>query len=247
MRVLKVIVVIAAICSAAVVISSGLRTKPNHHHPVAAELERLRADAERLEEVVRGRIESINAVQSTLRQTIDTFGERVAGVQSQIEQTQAEFAQRSQTVRRYLTLLEKNRGAVLPDGHYIAPDVVRRQYDFEQGQVDALRLELMLLQQQRDKVERVSYRCQRRYEAGISTLIELRAAQSQLQEQLAHMELMLRAFPDEGWGESTMASDVRRLQADIAAIQDHFDVYLHESSEIFVLDLARQDTQQPSN
>jgi len=237
-RVLKVIVVLAVIGALAAIAYKRGQPSRDVRHPVEAELRRLHADAARLHGDVCTGIESLDDAQIKFGNSVDRVDERVASAQRRVEEAQSALAQRQQALKTYSTLVAKDQGAMLPDGRYVSPDVVRRQYEFERDEVQSLRQKLAIFEQHRDNAERVRQGFQERYDQTHSTLAKLRAARNQLQEQLAHLDLMLQSFAGEGVAESMFEDDVRRLQSDITSIQDQMDVYLRELPEILALQRA---------
>jgi chromosome segregation ATPase len=138
---------------------------------------------------------------------------------------------RERLLSEYAQLVEKDEGAVLPNGKYISVEAVCRQYAFEREQHSVLRQQHELLVSHREHTGRTRQTTQERLAKAASTLGELRQAYEQLQQQTTHIELLMQTFSAAGLPESTLAGDVKRLQREVAAIQDQLDVQFLELPE----------------
>lgn len=235
-RFFKLIVVLAAVGVMAAVAYNRGRPHREVRHPLVVEIGRLHADAARLYADVCAGIDSLDSATGTLRESLNAVDERVADIQRRAEQAQVKLTQTQQTLDKYAPLAARNEGVILPDRQYVSPHVVREQYDFERDHRDVLREKLALLIEHRANAERLQLATQERYQKTNTTLAKLCQARDQLQEQLAHLELLMQTFSEDGLVEATFQSDVRRLQDEITSMQDQLDVYLRELPDTIALE-----------
>ena len=225
----KVILILATIAVA--VIAGTIRLSQRRVvHSLAEEFRRLSSDAEHLLSDVRARIQSLRAMKSGLYRTIEGLDHRIQEIVEREMQTQNELRQGKVILTKYAEFVELNNGVILADGKCVAPDEVRRQFDFESRRNDRLQQMLELFAQQRENAERIRRSKHLHDEKVEMQLARLDEAQEQLQEHLSYLQLVVQSS-SEKLDAKTLVPDVEQLERKVRRIQDQIGAYLHEAPE----------------
>jgi hypothetical protein len=124
----------------------------------------------------------------------------------------------------YQSLLSRQEGALLADGTYISPNIVRMQHEHERLQLAGTEKDLQLLQErlvtERSLQQSYDLRCRKAQEM----LDQLQRIEGHLQDQLDRVTILQNAA-----GESTLGNeletDVRSVQRAVARLEYQLDAF----------------------
>lgn len=205
-------------------------------HPLLAELDRLRTETQLLLDKTTRQISVVEPPCAKLRETEADLDSRCRDLAVSVEESRRAVEGQEQVLRDYATLVEKDQGAVLPDGKYISDEMVYRQFEFEKEKHRQLRQTLEMRSATRETIDRLRAAAKQRLDQSTKMLAELRGARDQLQQQSEHIKLLAQTFSAAGLSEQSLERDVIRLQREIAAIQDQLDVQFDELPETIVIE-----------
>ena len=223
-KLFKTAVVVGVIAAAAAVVYYRGAPQRATQHPLLAELDRLRADTGQLLHKTTRQIGVLDPVCAQLRDTVAELDARCRELAASVDDSQRALDEHERVLRRYSTLVEKQEGAVLPDGKYFPVDIVYRQYAFEQQRHRILTDSKQRHVTHRTALDRLRQAARQRLAKAIDTLADLHQAREQLQKQTQQIELLVQTSSAAGLSESSLESDVKRLQREIATIQDLLDI-----------------------
>ena len=205
-------------------------------HPLLVELQHMRTETQELLQKTSRQIDAIDPACTRLRKTVNELDARCRELAAEVDRLQQELTDREVVLRKYATLVEKDEGALLSDGTYISVATVRRQFSYEKDK----HRQLKQLHQRRSTrmhtLDRLRDTAQRRLIVASRKLAALRQSQEQLGQQATQIAFLEQTFTDAGLSERSLATDVRRLQREIAAIQDRLDALSIGLPEILAIE-----------
>lgn len=225
-RILKIVFVVSVIAAIAFVVYRHGKPAKQGNHPLVVHLQRVRTDSEQLLTHVSAQIESFDKTLADLANGMSVTHGRVSQFDEEIADTLESAAEQKQSLARFSDLLVDEQGVVLANGTYISQRDVRDQLQFEEAKLATIQQRIGSLTALRGSALTLHSSLEQQHDRAKAARLKLSEAKQRLEAQLTYIATLSDAMSGNVIPNS-FASDLERLESDVAGLQDQLDIYMN--------------------